>query len=260
MANLKTDYKDDVLDTSVNEKRKYRLIQNDDGTVSFEDVTEYLQEGDSYGAVAINEQNTKINEIDSSLNIDFSNASENVQDVNTLLQKLLDRFYPAIEPYKLIPVLSSNTSSSLGTASGTTTWDDASSHWKAFDENLETAFQSKARQNGTTVTPVYVQFEFNEPVRIYSWTATFKQWTDALHNWNILYKDKNGNWDNELDDVSIPKGASYPVTFNRNAQSPENVEVYGVRLNLKSHESVSDGHFGMVPEFQVYGVRLSDLS
>ena len=52
---LKTDYKDDVLDTSVNTQRKYNMIQNDDGTVSFEDVTEYLQTGDSFGAQEINE-------------------------------------------------------------------------------------------------------------------------------------------------------------------------------------------------------------
>ena len=52
---LKTDYKDDVLDTSVNTQRKYKMIQNDDGTVSFEDVTEYLQTGDSFGAQEMNE-------------------------------------------------------------------------------------------------------------------------------------------------------------------------------------------------------------
>ena len=52
---LKTDNKDDELDTSVNTKRKYNMIQNDDGTVSFEDVTEYLQTGDSFGAQEINE-------------------------------------------------------------------------------------------------------------------------------------------------------------------------------------------------------------
>lgn len=52
---LKTDYKDDVLDTSVNTRRKYNMIQNDDGTVSLEDVTTYLQVGDSFGAQEIND-------------------------------------------------------------------------------------------------------------------------------------------------------------------------------------------------------------
>lgn len=59
---LKTDYKDDVLDVTQNEKRKYRIINNDDGSVSLEDVTVYLQNGDSFGAKEINEINQKVNE------------------------------------------------------------------------------------------------------------------------------------------------------------------------------------------------------
>ena len=61
MANLKTNYKDDVLDTSKNEKRKFMMIQNEDGTVSFEDVTEYTQVGDTFGAADINKTNEGIN-------------------------------------------------------------------------------------------------------------------------------------------------------------------------------------------------------
>lgn len=67
MADLKTNYKDDVLDTSKNEKRKFRMIQNDDGTVSFEDATEYTQQGDVFGAADINATNAKINEQSQSL-------------------------------------------------------------------------------------------------------------------------------------------------------------------------------------------------
>lgn len=58
---LRTDYKDDILDTSVNEKRKYNLITNSDGTVSLEDVTEYSQVGDSFGSADINRANEEIN-------------------------------------------------------------------------------------------------------------------------------------------------------------------------------------------------------
>lgn len=47
---LKTDYKDDILDTSVNTKRKYRMTNNPDGTVSFDDETVYTQEGDNFSA------------------------------------------------------------------------------------------------------------------------------------------------------------------------------------------------------------------
>lgn len=67
MADLKTTYQDDVLDTSVNEKRKYNMIQNADGTVSFEDVTTYSQIGDSFGAADINSTNEKVNEVNNNL-------------------------------------------------------------------------------------------------------------------------------------------------------------------------------------------------
>lgn len=67
MADLKTNYKDDVLDTSVNEKRKFNMIQNSDGTVSFEDVTEYTQTGDSFGAADINATNAAVNKANSNL-------------------------------------------------------------------------------------------------------------------------------------------------------------------------------------------------
>ena len=67
MADLKTNYVDDVLDASVNEKRKYNMIQNADGTVSFVDVTTYTQNGDSFGAKDINDTNAAVNELNSNL-------------------------------------------------------------------------------------------------------------------------------------------------------------------------------------------------
>lgn len=60
MALLKTDYKDDILPTS-SAKRKYNLETNSDGTVSFNDVTEYQQTGDTFGAADINKTNEMVN-------------------------------------------------------------------------------------------------------------------------------------------------------------------------------------------------------
>lgn len=57
---LKTNYKEDVLAAS-STKRKYNMITNADGTVSFEDVTEYQQTGDNFGAGDINRTNTAVN-------------------------------------------------------------------------------------------------------------------------------------------------------------------------------------------------------
>lgn len=68
MADLKTNYVDDVLDTTKNQLRKYQQIQNDDGTVSFVDVTEYTQVGTSFGAKDINDTNAAINEVNGKLN------------------------------------------------------------------------------------------------------------------------------------------------------------------------------------------------
>lgn len=61
MSDLRTDFKDDVLNITTNEKRKYRMINNADGTVSFEDVTDYVQQGDTFGATEVNQITEKVN-------------------------------------------------------------------------------------------------------------------------------------------------------------------------------------------------------
>ena len=61
MTELRTDYKDDVLDTSVNTQRKYQMTTNEDGTVSFTDVTQYIQVGNTFGAADINAMNEVLN-------------------------------------------------------------------------------------------------------------------------------------------------------------------------------------------------------
>lgn len=67
MADLKTNYVDDKLDVTKNQIRKYRQIQNDDGTVSFVDVTEYTQVGTSFGAKDINDTNAAVNDVNGKL-------------------------------------------------------------------------------------------------------------------------------------------------------------------------------------------------
>ena len=64
---LKENYKDDILDVSVNTKRKYRMTENPDGTISLEDETVYTQEGDSFGASDMNTTNGKVNTLDANL-------------------------------------------------------------------------------------------------------------------------------------------------------------------------------------------------
>ena len=57
---LKTDYKNYVLPDGTTLK-KYQMINNEDGTVSFQDVTEYTQQGDRFGADDINATNAEVN-------------------------------------------------------------------------------------------------------------------------------------------------------------------------------------------------------
>lgn len=59
MADLKTNYKDDVLVSG--QQRKYNMIQNSDGTVSFVDVSSYAQYGDTLKAEDFNATNAAVN-------------------------------------------------------------------------------------------------------------------------------------------------------------------------------------------------------
>ena len=59
MADLKTDYKDDILVSG--QQRKYNLIENSDGTVSLLDVSSYAQYGDTLKAEDFNATNAAVN-------------------------------------------------------------------------------------------------------------------------------------------------------------------------------------------------------
>jgi hypothetical protein len=80
MADLRTDYKDDVLNINTNERRKYRVINNADGTISFEDVTDYVQNGDNFGSFDINITNKTVNElIAMGLNVRWNSESDSFE-------------------------------------------------------------------------------------------------------------------------------------------------------------------------------------
>lgn len=59
--NLRTDYVDDMFSGN----RKYEMIDNGDGSYSFNDVTEYSQVGSNYGAAQVNACNDAINKLSS---------------------------------------------------------------------------------------------------------------------------------------------------------------------------------------------------
>lgn len=78
---LPTNYKDDVLATSMGKKRRYNIIQNDDGTISLEDATEYTQVGDNYGAAQLNATNQAVNE-----SVDQAKVIDSLDDISANTQ------------------------------------------------------------------------------------------------------------------------------------------------------------------------------
>lgn len=102
MADLKTNYVDDVLETTKNKLRKYQQIQNDDGTVSFVDVTEYAQVGTSFGAKDINDTNAAINDVNRKLGnylttVQFKLANTGIIESNGI------KSYESIDVSEAIP-------------------------------------------------------------------------------------------------------------------------------------------------------------
>ena len=65
---LRTDYKNAVFSG----KRKYHLIENEDGTVSLLDATQYSQTGDRFGAKDVNAIGTAVNGLADSIGDAFS--------------------------------------------------------------------------------------------------------------------------------------------------------------------------------------------
>lgn len=78
-TNLPTDYQDAVW----NGNRKYKMINNSDGTVSFEDVTEYSQKENSFfGADEANAMNAGMNELAANM----ESVAENAETASTAAQ------------------------------------------------------------------------------------------------------------------------------------------------------------------------------
>lgn len=75
-ATLPVNYKDDILASSMGGKRRYRMINNTDGTVSFEDATTYTQVGSDFGAADINKTNAGVNAA-----ADASRIIDNIDDI-----------------------------------------------------------------------------------------------------------------------------------------------------------------------------------
>lgn len=116
MADLKTNYVDDVLDTTKNQLRKYQQIQNDDGTVSFVDVTEYTQVGTSFGAKDINDTNAAINDVNGKLTdfLLFKIYNSEPFNINANEAKDIVIHYDSIFGYKAVACIGFSNNKSNG--------------------------------------------------------------------------------------------------------------------------------------------------
>lgn len=84
---LRTDYVNAELNTEVNANTKYEMTENQDGSVSFTDVSVYSVTGDTFGAGDLNATNAEINKLETqdilSLNAgSWSSSAPYTQTVN----------------------------------------------------------------------------------------------------------------------------------------------------------------------------------
>ena len=79
---LPVDFQDDLINVSMGEKRRYRMINNSDGTVSLEDVTVYDRIGSNFGAGQINATNQAVNE-----SFDKNKIVKELEAINALTEE-----------------------------------------------------------------------------------------------------------------------------------------------------------------------------
>lgn len=78
---IPTNFQDDALAEEMQGRRRYRQILNADGTVSFEDVTDYDTEGSTFGASRVNEMAQNINE-----SADVNKIIDDLEDISVVTQ------------------------------------------------------------------------------------------------------------------------------------------------------------------------------
>lgn len=79
ITKLSTNYKDDIINTSVNAHRRYLMtaVSGQTDTYELEETTTFIQKGTDYGADDVNGTNTAVNSV-----IDLAEA--NAEDINGL--------------------------------------------------------------------------------------------------------------------------------------------------------------------------------
>lgn len=219
---LPTNFMDDILNESMNGKRRWTITQNDDGTYTLEDATTYDQLGNTFGQAQVNEMNKAINE-----SVDQARV---IDDYKTLAAVNQNGFVPGAKPVAQLI-------SDLG---GLSFGQDADGNWgyKAGGADTVTPFKGDPDfdyEHGISI-PYVVAAGNPNVLHYYTMTAE-----DAAYSYLALFAVTAGSVVSiELSGVSGPSivcnkpGGSYSFALIANP-------VLNGKVNFR-HGGTGDGH------------------
>lgn len=219
---LPTNFMDDILNESMNGKRRWTITQNDDGTYTLEDATTYDQLGNTFGQAQVNAMNKAINE-----SVDQARV---IDDYKTLAAVNQNGFVPGAKPVAQLI-------SDLG---GLSFGQDADGNWgyKAGGADTVTPFKGDPDfdyEHGISI-PYVVAAGNPNVLHYYTMTAE-----DAAYSYLALFAVTAGSVVSiELSGVSGPSivcnkpGGSYSFALIANP-------VLNGKVNFR-HGGTGDGH------------------
>lgn len=223
---LPTNFMDDILNESMNGKRRWTITQNDDGTYTLEDATTYDQLGNTFGQAQVNEMNKAINE-----SVDQARV---IDDYKTLAAVNQEGFVPGAKPVaQLISDLSAVPEfvidKSTGKITGYKTKAGADTVFPFSAPLLNMKFSQMPKVNYYTSTNLVFENPGYNRLKV----------TDCNANHWWVYNSPNfdvNNWGNELD-------TKYQIG-NRNDTVFDITNVKYVLIHTKQSENNNSGFGG----------------
>lgn len=223
---LPTNFMDDILNESMNGKRRWTITQNDDGTYTLEDATTYDQLGNTFGQAQVNAMNKAINE-----SVDQARV---IDDYKTLAAVNQNGFVPGAKPVaKLISDLSAVPEfvidKSTGKITGYKTKAGADTVFPFSAPLLNMKFSQMPKVNYYTSTNLVFENPGYNRLKV----------TDCNANYWWVYNSPNfdvNNWGNELD-------TKYQIG-NRNDTVFDITNVKYVLIHTKQSENNNSGFGG----------------
>ena len=223
---LPTNFMDDILNESMNGKRRWTITQNNDGTYTLEDATTYDQLGNTFGQAQVNEMNKAINE-----SVDQARV---IDDYKTLAAVNQEGFVPGAKPVaQLISDLSAVPEfvidKSTGKITGYKTKAGADTVFPFSAPLLNMKFSQMPKVNYYTSTNLVFENPGYNRLKVTDCNANY-WWV-----YNCPWFDVN-NWGNELD-------TKYQIG-NRNDTVFDITNVKYVLIHTKQSENNNSGFGG----------------